>query len=77
MKDEPLDVGPLLLSARQVADLLGIGLSTLWRLVSSGRTPEPVKLGRCTRWRADELRAWIDAGCPSRDRWSLLRGARR
>ncbi len=68
---------PLLLSARQVADLLGIGLSTFWRLHSSGRTPAAVRLGRCTRWRRDEIQRWIFADCPARDRWEVSRGARR
>ena len=74
MTDTPKtpDGGPLLLSARQVADLLGIGLSTWWRLVSSCRTPAPLKLARCTKWIAAEIRAWILAGCPSRDRWEAV-----
>ena len=68
---------PLLLSARQVADLLGIGLSTFWRLHSSGQTPAAVRLGRCTRWNRLELLAWIDAGAPCRDKWEVSRGNRR
>ena len=36
-----------------------------------------VRLGRSVRWRRDELLAWLEAGCPARDRWEALREARR
>ena len=64
---------PLLLSADQAAAFLGIGRSHLYSLHSSGRLPLPVKLGRRTLWRRDELSAWVAAGCPSRDKWINIR----
>ncbi len=61
---------PLLLSAEDAADLLGIGRSHFYALHSSGRLgPQPVRLGRRTLWRADELRAWCEEDCPPRVRW--------
>jgi len=30
----------------------------------------PVRLGRAVRWRAEELRAWVEKGCPPRARWN-------
>ena len=49
-----------LLTWRQVSDKLGIGRSTLFRLIKSGDVPEPVRLGpRTTRWREDEINAYI------------------
>ena len=60
----------LLLSATESADLLGIGRSHFYGLHSSGRLgPLPVRLGRRTLWRAEELAAWVAAGCPGRDVW--------
>ena len=67
--------GYLLLSAAQAASLCGVGRSTWWRLHASGRVPSPVKLGSSTRWKAAEIRAWVDAGCPSRDRWEAMQVA--
>jgi prophage regulatory protein len=68
----------LALPASDVAKLLNISTRHLWSLNSSGRLPRPIRFGRTTRWRADELRAWLDAGAPPRDQWEQLQaeGAR-
>jgi len=63
---------PLLVDARAAAALCGIG-RTLWlQLASAGRVPMPIRLGRRTLWRRDELAAWVEAGCPGRDRWQAM-----
>ena len=61
--------GPLLLSAEMAATLCGRSLRTWRSWDTAGRIPRPVRIGRSTLWRADELRAWIAAGCPRRDAW--------
>ena len=49
-----------LLTWRQVSDKLGVGKTTLYRMVKSGHVPEPVRLGpRTARWREDEVDAYI------------------
>jgi len=63
---------PLLLDAAEASCLLGIGRSTFYRLDETGVVPRGVRLGRMRRWRSDELRAWIAAGCPPRVRWEAL-----
>jgi predicted DNA-binding transcriptional regulator AlpA len=60
---------PLLLDAKQTSALLGIGRTHLYALHSSGRLPLPLRLGRRTLWRAEELKNWVLAGCPSRQKW--------
>ena len=65
------------LSAEEVAESLGVSERHVWALHASGRLPKPVRLGRCVRWRREELLAWVEAGCPSRDRWEAMREARR
>ncbi len=59
---------PRLLAVRQVAELLAVDRSTVWRMRAAGELPEPVRLGgpasRKVRWRADELAHWIATGCP-------------
>ena len=43
--------------------------------IASGRFgPDIIRLGRCTRVREEELDAWINAGCPSRETWLAIRG---
>lgn len=56
--------GALLISAAEVARLLDITQRALWRLKASGRLPRPLMLGRAVRWRREEIRLWIAAGCP-------------
>ena len=59
-----------LLTAQDVAEMLDIGRSTLYRLKSSGKVPRPVKIGGSVRWRRAEIKAWIEAGCPPLSRWN-------
>ena len=65
----------LLVDAEDAAVLVNVSRSTWWKLHASGRCPAPVKLGRRTLWRREELGRWIEAGCPSRAQWLVL-GAR-
>lgn len=59
----------LLLTARQAALVCGRSLRTWRTWDSAGWTPRPVRIGRSTLWRAEELRLWIEAGCPRRAEW--------
>lgn len=70
---ETVSLPPLLLQAQEAANVARISRRQWDRMVSSGRAPAPVRLGRLVRWRADELRAWVTAGCPSRDQWERER----
>jgi predicted DNA-binding transcriptional regulator AlpA len=56
-----------LLDADQSATVAGVARRTWWRYVSSGRAPEPIRVGGPNgppRWRRSDLLTWIDAGCP-------------
>ncbi len=64
---------PILLAAAEAAKLLRISERHFYKLHSSGRVPRPIRLGRAVRWRADELRDWVAAGTPPRDRWQGMR----
>ena len=63
--DVPGSDAPLLIAAGEVARLLNVSKRTLWRLLSAGKVPAPVRLGSAVRWRRDELEQWILQGCPS------------
>lgn len=54
------------LDASDVADLLRVSVRTVWRLTRTPGFPKPVKLGeRLTRWRAEELAAYLGQLQPS------------
>jgi len=63
---------PLLLTARAAALMCGKSLRTWRTWDAAGRIPQPVRIGRSTLWRADELRAWVAAGCPGRKDWERM-----
>lgn len=47
--------------AQLVGTILPFSSSTLWRLVRSGKFPQPVKLSPgVTAWKAEDVRAWLD-----------------
>lgn len=76
MSEAEATIEPLLLNATQCAALCNISRTTWYSLLSSGRVPLPVRLGRRPLWRRDELTAWVAAGCPARDRWQAMKGAK-
>lgn len=55
---------PLLVTAAEVARLLNVSTRTLWRQLSAGQIPQPVRFGGTVRWRVEEIRNWISEGCP-------------
>lgn len=60
---------PSLLTDAEVAARLNISRSMLHKLRSQGKVPQAVRLGRCLRWSAETIEAWIKAGCPHPDAW--------
>lgn len=73
MNEQAPKIEPLLLSAKQVAAVLNIGESTIWDLHARGLLPLPIKLSRRTLWSAEELRDFVRAGCPNRQKWLVIK----
>jgi len=63
----------LAISARELAELLGISLRQVWRLNSAGKLPKPVRIGGSVRWNRQEIMDWFAAGCPDRRTWEARR----
>lgn len=63
--NQPLDAVQLsdaLLRIRTVSYATGLSVASLYRKLAAKEFPEPVRLGkRCTRWKAADVRAWIQA----------------
>ncbi len=57
-------MSPLLIDARAACALLSIGYRKLAALTSVGAIPSD-KIGTLRRYRPDELKAWVRAGCPT------------
>jgi len=56
---------PQMITVEELARTLGMSKRTVWRLLSYGQIPQPIRVGGCTRWRLDEVQRWIDMGCPA------------
>lgn len=51
---------PDLLTAREVARRLSIGVRTVWRLVQLGEIPEPIRFGkRLSRWAREDIEQFV------------------
>jgi len=68
---------PIAVRAEEAAELFGVSRATWFRLHAAGLVPKPIELGGAVRWSVRELEEWTDAGCPPRERWESIRGARR
>ena len=64
---DPEDFEPLLISVNELARILTISPRSIWRRLSCGEFIKPVRLGSSVRWRLQEVRSWIDDGCPPQD----------
>lgn len=53
---------PLLVNAKQAAQLLGIGRTTLYELIGAGAIT-PMHIGRCVRFSMIELERFVATGC--------------
>lgn len=62
----------MLITARDAWALCGLSRAAWYKANAAGKVPRPVKIGGATRWRRDELVRWIEAGCPSRNRWDTI-----
>lgn len=59
------DIDPLL-NVREVAGILGISIPSVWRRVSDGTLPRPLKLGGLSRWQLSDVETAIDAAIAKR-----------
>jgi predicted DNA-binding transcriptional regulator AlpA len=59
-----------------LATLLNTSVRNIDRLNSGGRIPAPVRIGSRPRWRREEILAWVQAGCPDRRAWELLKAGK-
>ena len=47
------------LRRREVEDLVGLKHSAIYALIREGSFPDPIKLGRASRWSEGEVRGWM------------------
>ncbi len=55
-----VDSGARLLDVFAVARLAGFSTAMVWKLLREDRFPQPVKIGKLTRWHRAAVESWID-----------------
>lgn len=55
----PLDVESAMLTVKEVAAMLHIGVRSVWRKLQDGRLPPPIKMTGSTRWAKSTLHEWM------------------
>lgn len=56
----PATLGPRILRIQEVTQRVGLGRSSLWRMVKEGHFPAPCRLGsRAVGWRDIEVDEWV------------------
>jgi predicted DNA-binding transcriptional regulator AlpA len=68
-------IEPMLINIKDAIKLCGISRSTLYCLKDSGKTPEPVKLGKRVLFNRKEFEHWIEMKCPPRQKWEVMYNA--
>ncbi|WP_425395433.1 helix-turn-helix transcriptional regulator [Aeoliella sp.] len=53
-----------LIAAEELAKMLDVSTRTIWRLLSTGKLVQPLRIGGSVRWRLDDVEEWINNGCP-------------
>lgn len=71
--ENPHGLVPAVVDAAGAAAFCGIKRSAWYKLRTQGRVPMPITLGRRVVWVIAELHAWLCAGAPPSDRWTLMR----
>lgn len=64
-----------MLNSNDLMALLGIKKSAFYQLKSTGKLPRPVRIGTIQRWRLADVERWLEFGCPSQQKFEVLRKA--
>ena len=68
------EIEPLLLDIRQLCKCLGVARPTYYKLSANGTLgPLPIKLCRKVLYSKAEIEQWVQASCPHRKQWQVMR----
>jgi excisionase family DNA binding protein len=63
------------LNIKELAIILGVSVRHVERMDAAGKLPKPLRLGRAKRWRYEEIKSWLAAGCPERQQLRIVKAA--
>jgi len=53
-----------LFDVKALATLFCVSVRMVWQMRDAGKIPQPIKLGRLSRWRRSDIEKWVSEGCP-------------
>jgi predicted DNA-binding transcriptional regulator AlpA len=64
---------PLTVNARNAARLLSVSTTHFYAMHNTGTLgPAPARYGGAVRWVVQELKDWLAAGSPNREKWRAV-----
>ncbi len=72
-KHNEITLEPLLVRAKQAAEICSISPRKWADLQAQGKLPPCHKLGRCKVWRLNDLKLWVDYNFPNREQFQNLK----
>jgi len=70
-------ITPLAVGIAEAAAMIGISQSHLFAMQRVGKFgPRAIRLGRSRRFLVAEIRDWLQAGAPPRQRWETVKGGK-
>jgi len=57
-----LDTQVLVVRMSRLVEMIGLSRSTIWKLLSEGKFPKPIRLGsRSIAWRINDIEEWLQS----------------
>jgi prophage regulatory protein len=57
-----LDTQVLVVRMSRLVEMIGLSRSTIWKLLSEGKFPNPIRLGsRSIAWRINDIEEWLQS----------------
>jgi excisionase family DNA binding protein len=53
---------------REIASRLGVSSQTVYRWITEGKVPPPIKIGSTMRFPREAIDEWFANGCPPQDK---------
>jgi hypothetical protein len=75
--NSPTNQPPVLLTRRDLAEVLRISTRSLDRMRAGGDILDPLPGPGCPRWHTAEVAAWVAAGRPRAEVWRRIHRGRR
>lgn len=70
-------MNPTHIGVAGVAAMFQVCTRTVRQWDASGAMPRAQRIRRVVRWSLEDLRAWAEAGCPSREEFDRIRSERK